>query len=175
MPNLQAAKLEAILRVMLDADSDEELHRARRQAARIAALDDGEIESLLAEYGESPHDDAPERYDDAGDPRDTRVVRHLREPAAARRHARDGEADDDDGGELARFYAALFNAYEAGVDGVAGREVADDEYHRAIDELHPLGWSLDRIWPASRNGWRSRILVLSRRRLVQSRRWRSKP
>lgn len=50
MPStIAASKLEAVIRVLLSADTEEDLVEAKKQAAKINAMSDEEIQSLMDE------------------------------------------------------------------------------------------------------------------------------
>ena len=132
--NFEAAKLEAILRILLGAETDDELEEAKKQAAALAEMEEDDIGR-----------NEPARFARGN----FLTALQFEAPRVPAGHQISGMH----GGQwvmaqaLAEFYAELFNDLAE-----AGSPVEDDQVEGATDELEPHGWTLDRdeedLWEA---------------------------
>jgi hypothetical protein len=67
MPStIAASKLEAVIRVLLSADTEEDLVEAKKQAAKINAMSDEEIQSLMDEGEGDPEEEQEQEWKQEG-------------------------------------------------------------------------------------------------------------
>ncbi len=118
--NIHAAKLEAIMALLLGATTDEELAEARKKAQAIRAMSDEEIQKLAAEP--TPSADMPETEKKHTKPIQYGKAHNIRDGVEA----------------LAWFYADYLNALSD-----VGKE-ADQAALELIDqEMADSGWKVD--------------------------------
>ncbi len=132
-----AARLEAIMRLLLSAETDEELAQAQEQAQALADMSDEEVQALLAGEGAQPQAYGRGDFLRSSFATQYAALPPLRVPQKT--HIGDRQGGEFVGAEtLARFYAELYTDMAH-----AGSPPDEDEMAASNHELNPHKWGVE--------------------------------